>query len=298
MRVITNTVSANLVLQIQQLSTQQAKLQTQVATGQKLFQPEDDPAAVGRILNLESEQRQVAQYARNAVRALELSQSSFAGLKGLKKVSDRATELGTLGGGLSGPSSYAAYASETDQLIEQALELANTRSRNDYIYGGTAVGTPPFVATRNAQGQITGVAYAGNSAGASIPLSETSGITPTTTGTTNLALRDFINGLVALRDGLTAGSQTQINSAQQTLLTNENQLVSALAEHGGIQTRIEAAQVAQRDRGDDLEKLVSGEADTDIPTTIVKLNQAQLAYQAALQSAANIMKVSLLDYIN
>lgn len=298
MRVITNTVSANIVRQIQQLSTQQAKLQTQVATGQKLFQPEDDPAAVGRILNLESEQRQVTQYARNAVRALEISQSSFSGLQGLKKVSDRATELGTLGGGLSGAAAYTAYASETDQLIEQALELANTRSRNDYIFGGTAVNTPPFVATRNAQGQLTGVTYVGNSAGATIPLSEISGISPTTSGTTNLALRDFINGLVALRDGLAAGNPTAVSGAQQSLLANENQLVSALAEHGGIQTRIEAAQVAQRDRGDDLEKLVSGEADTDIPTTIVKLNQAQLAYQAALQSAANIMKVSLLDYIH
>lgn len=298
MRVITNTVSANIVRQIQQLSTQQAKLQTQVATGQKLFQPEDDPAAVGRVLNLESEQRQVTQYARNAVRALEISQSSFSGLQGLKKVSDRATELGTLGGGLSGAAAYTAYASETEQLIEQALELANTRSRNDYIFGGTAVNTPPFVATRNAQGQITGVTYAGNSAGATIPLSEISGISPTTSGTTNLALRDFINGLVALRDGLAAANPTAVSGAQQSLLTNENALVSALAEHGGIQTRIEAAQVAQRDRGDDLEKLVSGETDTDIPTTIVKLNQAQLAYQAALQSAANIMKVSLLDYIH
>ncbi|MEI6466096.1 MAG: flagellin [Verrucomicrobiota bacterium] len=298
MRVITNTVSANILQQIQQLSTQQAKLQTQVATGQKLFQPEDDPAAVGRILNLESERRQVAQYGRNAVRALELSQSSFAGLQGLKKVSDRATELGTLGGGMSGPAAYTAYAAETNQLVEQALELANTRSRNDYIFGGTAVGTPPFVAARNAQGQITGVTYAGNSAGASIPLSETSGITPTTGGTTNAQLRDFINSLVALRDGLTAGNSPAISSAQQSLLTDENELVSALAEHGGIQTRIEAAQVAQRDRGDDLGKLVSGEADTDIPTTIVKLNQAQLAYQAALQSAANIMKISLLDYLH
>jgi flagellin-like hook-associated protein FlgL len=30
---------------------------------------------------------------------------------------------------------------------------------------------------------------------------------------------------------------------------------------------------------------------------MVKLNQAQTAYQAALQSAANIMHLSLLDYI-
>ena len=30
---------------------------------------------------------------------------------------------------------------------------------------------------------------------------------------------------------------------------------------------------------------------------IVRLNQAQISYQAALQSSASIMKISLLDYI-
>ena len=34
-----------------------------------------------------------------------------------------------------------------------------------------------------------------------------------------------------------------------------------------------------------------------LPLTIVRLNQSQTAYQAALQSAANIMRISLLDYI-
>jgi flagellar hook-associated protein 3 FlgL len=43
---------------------------------------------------------------------------------------------------------------------------------------------------------------------------------------------------------------------------------------------------------------VSKETDADMPTTIMKLNQTQTAYQAALQSAASIMKISLLDYIH
>src|SRR4026208_1440266 len=97
MRVTGIILSENIIRQIQNLSSQQARLQTQVATGQRIFQPEDDPSAVGRVLGLESEQRAIAQYIRNADRALEHSQSSFAGLQQIKKVSDRATEIGTLG---------------------------------------------------------------------------------------------------------------------------------------------------------------------------------------------------------
>ena len=70
MRIATNTLSNEIVRQIQQLSSKQAKLQNQVATGQRIFQPEDDPTAVGRVLNLESEQRNTTQYQQNATRAM------------------------------------------------------------------------------------------------------------------------------------------------------------------------------------------------------------------------------------
>jgi flagellin-like hook-associated protein FlgL len=37
--------------------------------------------------------------------------------------------------------------------------------------------------------------------------------------------------------------------------------------------------------------------DADLPTTVVKLSQAQTAYQAALQSAVNVMQLSILNYL-
>src|SRR5882724_3902260 len=99
MRIASNTVNDAMLRQIQQLMGDQAKLQLQVSSGRRITQPEDDPAAVGRVLNLQTEQRQLAQYADNTARALTLSQTSYSGLQGLKKVSDRAGELATLGTG-------------------------------------------------------------------------------------------------------------------------------------------------------------------------------------------------------
>lgn len=297
MRITNNTVSESIVTQIQNLGTQQAKLQTQVATGQRIFQPEDDPAAVGRVLDLQTEQRKIAQFQNNAARALEVSQASFSGLQAIKTVSDRANEISTLGSGTLNPSQMQAYGSEVNQLIEQTLQLANTRFGNDYIYAGTAVDSAPFTATRDAQGNVTAVAYAGNSTQPQIPLSETATVAANTSGTTNLGLRDFLNQLVSLRDALNGGNAPAVTATQTNLTSSEDKLVSALAEHGGVQARIQANQDQQKDRTTDLEKLVSGETDADLPSTIVKLQQTQTAYQAALQSAASIMHISLLDYI-
>lgn len=298
MRITNNTLSENIVRQIQTLGAQQSRLQNQVATGQRIFNPEDDPTAVGRVLGLESEQRHISQYLRNADRALELSQASYSGLQQIKRVSDRATEIGTLGTGAISPEAARAYASELDQLIEQSLQLANTKFRNDYLFAGSAVDAAPFVATRDVSGKVASVAYAGNAERTEIQLSENATIAPGTSGDTNTGLGDFLNQLVALRDALTAGNTAAVSSTQAGLIQSEDNLVAALAEHGGIEVRIEANRFQQLDRADNLESLVSSETDADLPHTIVRLNQTQTAYQAALQSGANIMRISLLDYIN
>lgn len=298
MRITNNTLSDNIVRQIQQLGSQQAKLQNQVATGQRIFKPEDDPTAVGRVLGLESEDRQLAQYLRNADRAFELQQASFAGLQQFKKVSDRATEIGTLGAGAISREAARAYASEVDQLIEQSVQIANTKFRGDYLYAGTAVTTKPFDdSQRDAQNRLEAVAYAGNDGAAPIALSENATIVAGTSGDDNRGFRDFINQLIALRDALEANDTAQVESAQAQLIGSEDMLVSALAGHGGIEVRISASRAQLQDRADNIESLVSGETDLDLPSAIVRLNQTQTAYQAALQSAANIMRISLLDYI-
>lgn len=298
MRIASNTVSESIVRQIQSLGSQHTKLQNQVATGQRIFQPEDDPSAVGRVLDLQSQQRQLAQYGSNAARALELSQSSFSGLQAIKKVSDRATEIGTLGGGVIGLAEAKAHASEVDQLIEQSVQLLNTKLGNDYLYAGNRVDQPPFVAARDAGGRITAVNYAGADTAATIPLSSTTTVTPTTAGDTNRGLGDFLNHLIALRDALNHNDTAAISTAQSGLITTEDGIVNALAEAGGVQARIEASRSQQQDLATSLESLVSREVDADLPSTIVKLNQTQTAYQAALQSASSIMKISLLDYIH
>jgi len=297
MRVATNTVSDGIIRQIQQLSTQQTKLQNQVASGQRISQASDDPSAVGRVLNLESERRQITQYGRNAGHALALAQASYSGLQGIKKISDRAGELAVLGTGVLGPAALQAYAAETDQLIEQAVAAANTRFLGNYLYAGTAVDAPAVSVARDTQGQITAATYAGNADQAAIPLSEAASVTPTTSGATNTGLADLINNLINLRTALLSGSSAAVTAARPGLTANEDLLVSALADNGGVQTRIEASQAQHTDRLRSVAQSISFETSADLPATMVKLNQAQTAYQAALQSAANIMHLSLLDYI-
>lgn len=297
MRIATNTIQDNILRQIQQLGVQSSKLQTQVATGQRILDASDDPAATARVLNQQSELRRVDQFDQNATRALEISQATFAGLRDVKEISDRAGELATLGRSPTSPDALLAYSAEVNQLIEQLLQVGNTRLGNDYIFAGTAVDAPAFSATRDVNGNVTAVTYDGNTDQASIPLSEVASVTPSSAPATNQAIRDLVNQLVSLRDALSANDSAGIAASQTAIIDGEDNFVTALAATGAVQTRIEVNRAQQLNRGDNLVELIGSETTVDLPEAIVRLNQSQVAYQAALQSAANIMKISLLDYI-
>jgi flagellar hook-associated protein 3 FlgL len=290
-------VQDNIVRQIQTLGGQTAKLQTQVATGQRIDSADDDPAATGRVLSHQSELRRVEQYGLNATRALEITQATYSGISSLKDVSDRANEIATLGRSPTGAESLQAYAAEVNQMIEQLVQVGNSRLGNDYVFAGTKIDTPPFTATRDAAGNVLSVAYGGDLNQASIPLSEVSSVSPGSSPATNQGIGDMINRLVALRDGLTNADGTAIATSQSDLQASEDMLISAIADNGAVQLRIEVSQNQQQTRGDNLVQLVSSDTAADLPDSIVKLNQSQTAYQAALQSAANIMHLSLLDYL-
>jgi len=298
MRVPTRNTSEVVIAQLQKLGTQQAQLQKQMATNQRITLPSDDPAAMGRLLGIGDEQARITRYGLNIGVASTLAQASFTGLSGLNQVATRAGELATLGGGgVVGSEAAKAYAAEVNQLVEQAVQLGNTRFGGDYLYGGNALDTAPFSATRDASGRITAAAYAGDAGTALIRLSETASISPRTDGSTNLGIRDFINQLVALRDALNVNDGAAVTAAGLGLETTTDPLVDAISQNGALQLRLQAATTQQTARSDNLEKLASSEADVDVAATVVKLSQTTTAYEAALASGSKIMNLSLLDYL-
>ena len=66
---------------------------------------------------------------------------------------------------------------------------------------------------------------------------------------------------------------------------------------GAKLTRIEHAEQQNQFIQEDLEKISSQYADIDIANIMVKFQQAQFAYQAALQTGSKVLNLSLLNYL-
>lgn len=310
MRVTSNTFTSDLIAQLGSLSQQQARLQSQAATGQRITLPEDDPASIGRVLNMQTEAAGVAQYQSNIQSQQQISETNFGVIQSLKKISDRAGEIATLADGTKSPEELQAYGAEITQLIRQAVQVSNTQNNGNYLLSGTMTDTPPFALTDGADGTVAGVSYQGNSSTNQTEVAEgvtvsaqtvganTSGSGPRGLITDDRVGADFFNHLISLQNNLLAGDANAVaNTDRPALSKDEDNLLYQVASNGAVQARLETAATTATNRTSSLEKSVSQEADADLSQTLVKLSQTQTAYQAAMQTGARVLNLSLLDYL-
>lgn len=311
MRVTASSFPNVIRSQLERLSTQQARLQTQAGTGQRFHVASEDPRAMRKVLDLQNEIKSLTQYEKNIGTMKDTLTASFAAINDLKKVSDRAGEIATRADNLRTPEELQALATEVDQLIERAVQLSNTRHQSNYLFAGTKNTTPPFVATRDAQNRITSVAYSGASTVTTSEIAENINISVTvpganTSGTgTRALLQDTSVGanlfahLISLRDNLLTDNTASVRSTDlPNLLKDEENIIYHFGSIGAEQTRLDTAASIANTRKTSLDSLVSEESDADLAKTLVSLSEIQNAYVAALKTGGTILSQSLLDYIH
>ena len=298
MRIPTDSISNSLIQQLQQLNAQQSQYQQELSTGNRITNPSDDPAAMGQVLDMGSQLQSLQQLSANNAQATQITQQSYSALSSMQGISTSATELATEGAsGTTSPTSYQAYSQQLNQLLNQGLQTANSQYNNTYLFGGTQTTTPPFTATYDSSGNITGVTYTGTATGASMLTGKGTPVSPYTDGTTNQGMADFLNNLVSLRNAMDAQSTTAVQAVQPDLQTSEDNILTSVSSVGAVQAGLEAQQTLNQSGFTALQTLVSNDTSTDVATTSVQLTQTQDAYQAALEAGAKIMQTSLLTYL-
>src|SRR5262249_40069786 len=151
---------------------------------------------------------------------------------------------------------------------------------------------------RDANGQITGVTYTGGTDSPQVNVGEDATVTPYSSAASNQQYADFVNHLVAMRDALSSASAANVQAAQPGLQTSEDNLLQQVSTTGGVQPRLQGVITQNQDRFTQLENATSKETDANLTQTVVQLTQTQTAYQAALQVGAQVLRVSLLDYLH
>ena len=304
MRVTANSFPIDLRQQLSSLMEKQSTLQMRATTGQRVENASDDPRAMHKIMALQEEQRALYQYEKNIANIRENVDVAYSAVSSMKNVFDRAFEIATLADSAKSPADIKIYSHEVDQLLESAVQLANTKHRNVHLFSGTKSLTTPFAVTRDDANKISAYTYNGNDRLNSVEVAETSEATSTFMGSgatgvvKNNKGADFIQHLIDLRDLLAVANVDEIKTTvHESLMADEDNFIDHYSNIAATMSRLDTSEAIVKKRAFSLDPLISNEADVDLAETLVRLNEIQNAYTAALQTGGTLLSTSLLDYL-
>ncbi|UWG98304.1 flagellar hook-associated protein FlgL [Dehalobacter sp. DCM] len=305
MRVSNNILSHNLLSNLEQSNQKMVLLQNQLATGNKITKPSDDPIGTETIIRFNSSITTMEQWKTNADEAIAYLQSSESVLSGMTSMLQRIRELTVQGanGSLSNDD-RSQIAKEVDQLNMQFQVMANSQVNSKYIFSGSKIDTPPLSGSATVPFTLT--QWEGNdkviqmevgpnvAVGVAIEGSKLFGITHNGDGTESSS---FFSTLNKLSSALTNGDETQINEALAEVDDHLDNFLALRSELGARTNRMSTIGDQLVNNVMNLKQNLSAVRDADLAETIMDFNAVNNTYKAALSVGAQIIQPSLVDFI-
>jgi len=295
MRVTDNMVSNNILSNIQNTLSKISKLHDQLSSGYRVRFPSDDAVVATRASNIDSSLRELEQYKRNMDHAESLINAYDSSLEEISSVYNRIRELLVKGANSTlSDDDRSAIAEELSKLKEHIRGIVNTKLGNDYLFGGYMTDTQPVDENYNIV------------------------ITP------EASKRRFVNVLsykiefgITARDVLITENQKSVfdvlDNAYQALMKGDGQYISEIslkdldylersvmdgfARVGATQKMAELVKSRIEDLNIFLTEHLSKERDADLSQTITELSMQQAVLDAALKSAAGVLRKTLVDFV-
>lgn len=131
----------------------------QVATGLRVNQPSDDPAASANMVTSLAASANVDQYTENISAVTSQMQTADSAISSVVTSLNSAITMGTSGaGGIVSTANKQAIATEVQGVLSSVVAQANASSQGVYLFGGSANTTAPVVAASttytSAQGSV------------------------------------------------------------------------------------------------------------------------------------------------
>lgn len=149
MRISTSTLFSEGVSAMQQMQNNLARTNLQIATGQRMLSPADDPAAAARAIELNQSDASNTQLASNRATATNTLSLAEGVLSSVTSVLQELKSLGVeTGGVMTNATSMKGIATTLRGRMQELLGLANsTDGIGNYLFSGGQGKVQPFVNT-------------------------------------------------------------------------------------------------------------------------------------------------------
>ncbi len=303
MRVTNQIVLHNSISRLQSRLQSVESAREQIATGLRLRRMSQDPVSGGEVVRVGSSMRAIEQFRRNIRIGVAKAESEERVLDGLTNTLARGMELAIAqASGSATAETRLSVKAEVDALIGFAVQLGNTRFGDDYLFGGTRGGEPPFRNPPAAGGDFRALLDADGdpvNPGGSIPLEIGDGrfVVPNHNGTEVFLDTNVLGSLYALSEALGADDAGAINASIDTLRNSLSDVQSLVGRQGARANDLMAADGSLSDLELTLKAFRSELRDTEIDKAMVELVGRQVMYEAAMAATSRVLGLSLANYL-
>ena len=216
-------------------------LETQASTGKRINQPSDDPIGALRVLVGEAENARLDAYHQNVSGTQSTLNQSVSTLTEAGQLLAQARDLAIQGANTGNDqTSHQALSDQVDSLLNRLVALSNSKSGDQYLYGGTASLTAPFtVSALDSSGRTAQVTYQGADLRASSPVGQTQTVDTLYNGSEVFQSQQRGPTLIGQTTGAKAGAGTDSATGQGTLVVAHTS--TTYTAGSGVQTGTNSA---------------------------------------------------------
>jgi len=281
-------------------------LSSRLASGKKLMFPSDDPIGTGSVLRMYKGLEETRQYVANNDYGIGMLTAIDGALTDLTSILQRARELAVYGANGTLPEdSLYALAREINELIDHAVQVANSTYAGIYIFGGQETSKPPYSAVVDPQDgtnieKVESIFSTYTDAkGITVEVGPSSELEISLPGS---VIFDGDSGvfevLIDLRKRLDAGDSEGVSSESIAKLDAViSQVLRYQAEVGAKTKRLETTKSRLEGLDINLQTLISKTEDIDVAEAIMHFKMQENAYRLALDTTARIIQPTLMDFL-
>jgi flagellar hook-associated protein 3 FlgL len=277
---------------LQSAASRLATLQTQLSSGRQINAPSDNPSGTARALQLRGDVKRNNQYMDNARDAIGWMSTSDAAYSQAVRLVQNARTLVVQGlnVGASSAASAGSIADQIDALRSSLIQVANSTYDGRPLFGGTTSGGTAYDAGGNYLGDA-GVVSRSVGAQATVQINQTGPQVFGPAGADLFSLMSDVSATLRSNPGAAGPHLGQIDAALA-------RISAAQAAEGATYQQVQNTQTVQAANNASLTAQLSELQDIDLAEMTVRVSAANVTYQAALQTTANVRQMSLLNFLH
>lgn len=295
MRVTGSMQNIQLLRNLRNINTSMTQGQQQLATGQRISKPSDDPVGLTYQMRYDTDLARSDEFLMNTQTGTEILKTMDSLMQQASDVLKRARTLGLqAANGTLDAQQRGTISAEIKQLKEQMVTIGNSTYNGRYLFNGQKTDQAPYsTATASSDKTDTGLFYLNVSPSVKVPVSITGEIVFGQADSTN----NVFKVLDELSTALDTNTVSGISSSVDKIDAAVDHMMISWAEIGARMNRFELMENRIASEQVSLQEQRSNVADVDFSEAIMNLKMKENVLQAALSTGARVMQTSLVDFI-